>query len=89
MWCRCQGYVDLFFRLETSKTDIVRLASADRRPVDPPPIIELHILEGDNENDLRDITFHMDAGYFLFTTLEHARPMAPCVDSRTPTAYAF
>ncbi|KXL44486.1 hypothetical protein M433DRAFT_160594 [Acidomyces richmondensis BFW] len=49
-------------------------SSADRRPVDPPPIVELKIYEGDGTD--RDITFNMNANYFLFATLEQARPMA-------------
>ena len=53
---------------------IVPSASADRRPVDPPPIVELRILEGAGE-EKRDITFAHNANFFLYTTLEHARPM--------------
>ncbi|KAK1062437.1 velum formation-related protein [Friedmanniomyces endolithicus] len=49
-------------------------SSADRRPVDPPPIVELKIFDG--ENSKTDITFSMNANYFLFATLEPARPMA-------------
>ncbi|KAF7197971.1 Developmental and secondary metabolism regulator veA [Pseudocercospora fuligena] len=49
-------------------------SSADRRPVDPPPIVELKIYEGENKE--QDITFTMHANYFLFASLEHARPMA-------------
>ncbi|KAH9843456.1 Velvet complex subunit 1, partial [Teratosphaeria destructans] len=49
-------------------------SSADRRPVDPPPIVELQIFEGENAD--RDITFNMEANYFLFATLEQARPIA-------------
>lgn len=50
-------------------------ASADRRPVDPPPIVELKIFDGDVAPE-NDITFAMNATYFLFATLEQARPMA-------------
>jgi Velvet factor len=48
------------------------LASADRRPVDPPPVVELRIFEGGAKND---ITFSYNANFFLFATLELARPM--------------
>ncbi|WPV11974.1 hypothetical protein CLAFUW4_03583 [Fulvia fulva] len=48
-------------------------SSADRRPVDPPPIVELKIFEGEKRDD---ITYTMHANYFLFATLEQARPMA-------------
>lgn len=55
-------------------------ASADRRPVDPPPIVQLKILEmnsnGAGEETAEDITFMMNANYFLFATLEPARHMA-------------
>lgn len=52
-------------------------SSADRRPVDPPPVVELRIFESD-ANDLHktDITFGYNANFFLFATLEWARPMA-------------
>ncbi|PSK51615.1 hypothetical protein B9Z65_2882 [Elsinoe australis] len=49
-------------------------SSADRRPVDPPPIVELRIFEGENAD--KDITFQMNANYFLFATLEQARVIA-------------
>jgi len=55
-------------------------SSADRRPVDPPPIVELRIFEGENEE--KDITFQLSANYFLFATLEQARPIA---QGRVPT----
>ena len=54
-------------------TDLV-LASADRRPVDPPPVCELKVFEGEGDAKT-DITFSHNANFFLFTTLENARPM--------------
>lgn len=53
-------------------------ASADRRPVDPPPVVELRIFESDPADDLHktDITFAYNANFFLFATLETARPIA-------------
>ena len=55
-------------------------ASADRRPVDPPPIVQLKVLElkaGTNGEEVaEDITFVMNANYFLFATLEPARHLA-------------
>ena len=57
-------------------------ASADRRPVDPPPVVELKIYEGDSKND---ITFAHNANFFLFTTLESARPIAQSRGSNLPT----
>ena len=55
-------------------TNGIAIASADRRPVDPPPIVELRIFEGENEE--KDVTFQLSANYFLFATLEQARPIA-------------
>jgi len=49
-------------------------ASADRRPVDPPPIVELRIFEGPSAET--DITFSYNANFFLFATLENARHLA-------------
>jgi hypothetical protein len=53
-------------------------SSADRRPVDPPPVVELKIYE-ENPNAHEgkdDITFAYEANFFLFATLEVARPVA-------------
>lgn len=55
-------------------------SSADRRPVDPPPVVELRIFEGEAKND---ITFSYNANFFLYTTLENARPIA---QGRVPAA---
>ncbi|KAK5136445.1 hypothetical protein LTR08_003090 [Meristemomyces frigidus] len=49
-------------------------SSADRRPVDPPPIVELKIYQGEGTDN--EITYNMHANYFLFATLEQARPIA-------------
>ncbi|KAJ5574901.1 hypothetical protein N7450_008800 [Penicillium hetheringtonii] len=53
-------------------------SSADRRPVDPPPVVELRIFESDPNNDAHktDITFAYNANFFLYATLETARPIA-------------
>ncbi|KAL8951178.1 MAG: hypothetical protein Q9222_002838 [Ikaeria aurantiellina] len=48
-------------------------SSADRRPVDPPPVVQLQVFEGEEK---KDITFAYNANFFLFTTLESARPIA-------------
>jgi len=50
-------------------------SSADRRPVDPPPVVELRIFEK-TVDKWDDITFAYGANFFLFATLEVARPMA-------------
>lgn len=50
-------------------------ASADRRPVDPPPVVELRIFEGEGANRT-DITFAYDANFFCYATLSHARQIA-------------
>lgn len=61
-------------------------SSADRRPVDPPPIVELRVYEGEGPNRT-EITFGYNANFFLFATLENARAIAP---GRTPaTAPSF
>ncbi|KAK7539882.1 velvet factor-domain-containing protein [Phyllosticta citribraziliensis] len=49
-------------------------SSADRRPVDPPPIVELRIYEGEGKQN--EITFSYNANFFLFATLENARNLA-------------
>ncbi|GKZ26307.1 velvet protein [Aspergillus brasiliensis] len=62
-------------------------SSADRRPVDPPPVVELRIFESDPNDDVHktDITFAYNANFFLFATLETARPMAQGRLAPTPT----
>ncbi|KAK8039144.1 velvet factor domain-containing protein [Apiospora rasikravindrae] len=51
-------------------------SSADRRPVDPPPIVKLNVFEGDTYEQAKDITFDYAAEFFVFVSLENARPMA-------------
>ncbi|EEA25748.1 hypothetical protein TMatcc_006018 [Talaromyces marneffei ATCC 18224] len=61
-------------------------SSADRRPVDPPPVVELRVFESELDNDMNktDITFAYNANFFLFATLENARPIAQVRNSGTP-----
>ncbi|KAL4934645.1 sexual development activator VeA [Aspergillus undulatus] len=49
-------------------------SSADRRPVDPPPVVEMQIFESDphDEGDGTDITLPYNANFFLYATLETA-----------------
>ncbi|KAI9815781.1 MAG: velvet protein [Pycnora praestabilis] len=58
-------------------------SSADRRPVDPPPIVELRIFD----DAMSDITFSYNANFFLFATLEAARPIAQGRVATTPAAF--
>ncbi|KAF7550570.1 hypothetical protein G7046_g7971 [Stylonectria norvegica] len=51
-------------------------ANSDRRPVDPPPVVELRIIEGQTVEDGKDITFDYNANFFLYASLEHSRPIA-------------
>ncbi|KAM0269378.1 hypothetical protein ACHAPA_004312 [Fusarium lateritium] len=51
-------------------------ANSDRRPVDPPPVVELRIIEGPSVEEGKDITFDYNANFFLYASLEHARPVA-------------
>ncbi|KAF7622034.1 hypothetical protein AFLA_008583 [Aspergillus flavus NRRL3357] len=62
-------------------------SSADRRPVDPPPVVELRVYESDPNDDLNktDITFAYNANFFLYATLETARPMAQGRFAPNPT----
>lgn len=55
------------------KLGLTLLASADRRPVDPPPVVQLTVVD---ENAGEDITMAYDAGFMLYTSLELARPIA-------------
>lgn len=53
-------------------------ASADRRPVDPPPVVRLSVFESDPDDNTHgtDITFPYNANFVLYASLEYARPMA-------------
>ncbi|KAI5862323.1 velvet factor-domain-containing protein [Durotheca rogersii] len=51
-------------------------SSADRRPVDPPPVVILRVFEGEHFDTARDITFDYNVDFFCYASLEHARPMA-------------
>jgi hypothetical protein len=73
MWSWCSRCVpDVLTKLITLP-DVI-LACADRRPVDPPPVVELRVFEG--ETTKTDITLSYNANFFLFATLEVARPIA-------------
>ncbi|KAI6249244.1 Developmental and secondary metabolism regulator veA [Erysiphe necator] len=48
-------------------------SSSDRRPVDPPPVVELKIYNEDGSKS-EDITFAYEANFFLYASLETARP---------------
>lgn len=52
---------------------LTRLASADRRPVDPPPVVSLNIFDLAKGED---ITMSYDSGFMLYASLEVARPIA-------------
>ncbi|KAK5095270.1 hypothetical protein LTS08_008169 [Lithohypha guttulata] len=75
---RTIGGRDLVYRLDVAQEPKQARAcgngnksSADRRPVDPPPVVKMTILHGDI-----DITGHYDADFMLFATLEFSRPIA-------------
>lgn len=51
-------------------------ANSDRRPVDPPPVVELRIIEGPTVEEGKEITFDYNANFFLYASLEQARTMA-------------
>ncbi|RAL66572.1 hypothetical protein DID88_006262 [Monilinia fructigena] len=46
-------------------------SSADRRPVDPPPVVQLRIHDETEPRQEKEITFHYNANFFLFATLEY------------------
>ena len=50
-------------------------ASADRRPVDPPPVVRLKVLSGE-DGAVKDVTMDFESQLIIFTTLEVARPIA-------------
>ncbi|ROW16943.1 hypothetical protein VPNG_01132 [Cytospora leucostoma] len=50
-------------------------SSADRRPVDPPPVVQMKIFEGPTRETAKDITFAYNADFFLYANLHHARDM--------------
>ncbi|KAG9228949.1 velvet factor-domain-containing protein [Amylocarpus encephaloides] len=52
-------------------------SSADRRPVDPPPVVELTVCAIEDDGRKNDITFAYEADFFLFATLESVRDIAP------------
>ncbi|RMD40849.1 hypothetical protein DV735_g4261, partial [Chaetothyriales sp. CBS 134920] len=48
--------------------------SNDRRPVDPPPVIQLKVF--DITKDEKDVTMSYESSFMLYTSLEVARPIA-------------
>ena len=53
-----------------------RSANSDRRPVDPPPVVELRIYEGPSIEKGKLITFEYNANFFLYASLQSARSIA-------------
>ncbi|RMZ80279.1 hypothetical protein DV738_g2841, partial [Chaetothyriales sp. CBS 135597] len=49
-------------------------ASSDRRPVDPPPVVQLKVF--DITEGEKDVTMNYDSGFMLYGSLEVARPIA-------------
>ncbi|KAH7009236.1 velvet factor-domain-containing protein, partial [Microdochium trichocladiopsis] len=45
-------------------------AVADRRPIDPPPVLQLRIFEGDNMDYVQDITPMYLAQFFAYASIE-------------------
>ena len=52
--------------------------------MDPPPVVQLRIFEGEAKTD---ITFSYNANFFLYTTLESARPIAQGRVPQVPTPF--
>ncbi|PSS00551.1 velvet factor-domain-containing protein [Coniella lustricola] len=46
-------------------------SSADRRPVDPPPVVQMNVFEGPIRETATDCTFMYNADFFLFASLHH------------------
>ncbi|MCJ1307327.1 velvet protein [Agyrium rufum] len=61
-------------------------SAADRRPVDPPPVVELRVYEVQGESK-QDITFSHNANFFIYTTLESARAIAPGRSNALPPSF--
>lgn len=61
---------------QVNNANNIQTATQDRRPIDPPPIIDLKIFEGEGEYQ-RDITFLLNANYFLVVSLELASTPPP------------
>lgn len=87
LWCRRQVYdnqhsspspfprIMPFFLIILADSTLC-IASADRRPVDPPPVVQIRVYESDpNGMNKTEVTFEYNANFFLFATLEFARPM--------------
>lgn len=83
MWFRSKVWVLFIQSVNCPQTDNL-VASADRRPVDPPPVVQLRIFEGEAKTD---ITFSYNANFFLYTTLESARPIAQGRVAQVPTPF--
>ena len=60
-------------------------SSADRRPVDPPPVVQLNVKEVQPDGTEHDITMAYEATFMLYTSLELARPIAKGRQYAAPT----
>ena len=59
-------------------------ASADRRPVDPPPVVKLQVFQATADGRLLDITQSHDASFVMYASLAMARKIAQPHPSKTP-----
>ncbi|KAF9878584.1 sexual development activator [Colletotrichum karsti] len=51
-------------------------SAADRRPVDPPPVVQLKVRKGMTKEDAKDVTMAYNGNFFLFAELAPARVIA-------------
>ncbi|KAF6824888.1 sexual development activator [Colletotrichum musicola] len=51
-------------------------SAADRRPVDPPPVVQLKVGKGASREDKKDVTMAYNSNFFLYAELSPARPLA-------------
>ncbi len=66
--------VRLLSLIRTTLDPNLRTASSDRRPVDPPPVVQLKVY--DLVDGGKDVTMTYDSDFMLYASLEVARPIA-------------
>ncbi|KAL9110987.1 MAG: hypothetical protein Q9227_004602 [Pyrenula ochraceoflavens] len=70
--------------LRTGKPMLTLIASADRRPVDPPPVVKLQVFEKFNDGRLVDITQTHNASFVMYASLSMARKIAQPAPGKLP-----
>ncbi|KAF6821313.1 sexual development activator [Colletotrichum sojae] len=71
-----QFFYDLTVLQQPERARACGSGSKYRRPVDPPPVVQLKVGKGASREDKKDVTMAYNSNFFLYAELSPARPIA-------------